>query len=227
MDAAIARLVTHLRETGVMERTIVVVMADHGEDLLETPGIAGHGDTLGVAHSQLVPILLAGPGVPRGVRSRRQVRLYDLAPTVLGLLRPGAPATYGDGLSLFADGPRPICVETGIWFWPDLPAGLRGHRLTYAPVDRLLEVSPDSREIVMRRDRTAQVETYKERGLIWGARMWHERPTPTGRLAELVAVPGVEDDAGAPADLRDAFQRRCVEGDPRLSRLYDNIVFTR
>jgi len=227
MDDAIARLVAHLRDTGLMERTVVVVMADHGEDLLETPGIAGHGDTLGVAHSQVVPILLVGPGVPRGVRSRRQVRLYDLAPTVLGLLRPQAPPTFGDGLSLFADGPRPICVETGIWFWPDLPAGLRGHRLTYPAVDRLLEVSPESREIVIRRDRMAQVETYKERGLLWGARLWHERATPTGRLAELVAVPGVEDDAAAPGDLREAFEQRCVDGDPRLRRLYDNIAFTR
>lgn len=228
IDAAIARLVEHLRERGLLERTVLVVMGDHGEELLETSGIAGHGDVIGVAHSQVVPILLAGPGVPRGRRSTRQVRLYDLAATVLGLLRPAVSrATYGDGLSLFADGPRPICVETGIWFWPDLPAGLRGHRLTYPPVDRLLEISAGNREIVIRGDRIAQVETYKERGLIWGARMWHERPTPVGRLAEVVAVPGVEDDPAAPADLRDEFERRCVAGDSRLSRLYDNVAFTR
>lgn len=79
------------------ESTLIAVMADHGESLSEhgefTHGIFLYDSTL------RVPFLLAGPGVPPGLRVKPQARGIDLLPTVLELM--GAPAPQGvQGTSL-------------------------------------------------------------------------------------------------------------------------------
>jgi arylsulfatase A-like enzyme len=223
-DTAIQQLIDYLARADLLENTLVVVTSDHGEELLETPGLFGHGDTIGVGRSQSVPILLLGPRVPAGHTHDAQVRLYDLPATILPLLKqPWDTNVFGDGLSLFAKGPRPICVETGIWFWPTFPPALRGQRLTYAPISGLVEVDAQTREIVLRREDVASVETYKERGLVWDNLLWRERLTPSGRTTEVAVVPGVEPPSEA-HDLRRAFEERCVDGDPSLRRFMGAIV---
>lgn len=225
VDRAIARLDAALAAAGRADRTLVVVMGDHGEDLFEEPGLFGHGDVLGMRHSQVTPVLLVGPGVPRG-RSGAQVRLHDLAATVLGLLEGGAAheRTFGDGVSLLASVSRPLCVETGLWFWPDRPPALRGQRLQYPPISELLEILPGTRELGVQLGQIPLVESAKDRGVLLGRRYWHERLTPAGRVAELVTLPGIEP-RDEQVDLRALFESRCVEGDPRLRRFYDAVVY--
>lgn len=220
IDRAFERLMADPR----LVNTLVVITGDHGEELYEQEGLGGHGDVL-AEHAQQVPILLLGPGVPRGVLSSSQVRSYDLPATVLSLVDPGHPQTFGDGASLFADvGPRPVCVETAVWFWPDLPATLRGNRLEYEPISRLLEVEPLSRAFVLRADRIGATEDAKDRGVILGNRLWHQRATPRGLYSELLRLsgpaPGYED-----VDLPSLFQKRCIAGDPELAQVLDAVVY--
>lgn len=88
-DAAVGDVLAALEAAGVVDRTLVVLVADHGEELLEH-GWVGHAST--AVEARLVPevlripLVLAGPGVPAGVRSDALVQQVDLLPTVLRLL---------------------------------------------------------------------------------------------------------------------------------------------
>ena len=96
MDAQLARILAQLRKAGVLENTLVVVIGDHGEGL-------GQHDfwTHGLLYQEQlrVPLVLAGPGVPKGVVVRDRVRMVDLLPTLVDLLDLG-PKEVPDGVSL-------------------------------------------------------------------------------------------------------------------------------
>ncbi len=77
--------------------TIVVVTGDHGESLGEH-GESEHGILLYDATLH-VPLILEGPGLPRGAIVKRQVRHVDLLPTLTELLGV-ASASPVDGVSL-------------------------------------------------------------------------------------------------------------------------------
>ena len=83
IDAQIDSILNALEQQGVLDRTIVVVTADHG-DLIGEHGLAGHNSLyLDVLH---VPLLIRYPGVvPRGVRVPHPVTLRDLAATIIDL----------------------------------------------------------------------------------------------------------------------------------------------
>ncbi|GGK91068.1 sulfatase [Mangrovihabitans endophyticus] len=88
--------------------TLTVCFSDHGEDLGGAypndhagerghPYEEGHGCLLFDA-TQRVPLMISGPGVPRGVEHTEQVRLVDIMPTTLDLLGADAPASDGESL---------------------------------------------------------------------------------------------------------------------------------
>jgi arylsulfatase A-like enzyme len=67
-----------------LDRTILSVVADHGENLDEHEAIFDHGDDLFDA-SLRVPWILRGPGVAAGSRVACQVSTLDVGATLLGL----------------------------------------------------------------------------------------------------------------------------------------------
>ena len=84
-DEAIGGLLEGLRERGMAENTLVVLLSDHGEEFFEHEGF-GHGHEL-YGEVIRVPLILYLPDVlPRNVRVKRQVRLIDVMPTVLEVL---------------------------------------------------------------------------------------------------------------------------------------------
>lgn len=98
LDRAIGGLLDSLAARGVLERTIVVVTSDHGEEFGEH-GVFYHGHTL-YAQSLHVPLLVLFPRVPQGRRIGGTVSLTDLAATILELA--GAPgALPGRSLARF------------------------------------------------------------------------------------------------------------------------------
>ncbi len=109
-DHAVGRLLDDLRERGVLDRTCVVVVGDHGEGL-EEHDEATHG-ALCFETTVRVPMLVRFPGGHRaGERSTATVSVVDLYPTLLDVL--GLPAGDVDGLSL-RDGPPP--ADRGVYF---------------------------------------------------------------------------------------------------------------
>ena len=231
VDQAIEQLLTSLEESGHLANTLVVITSDHGEDLGETRGIAGHGDILGFEHSQRVPILLSGPEI-QSEQLVNQVRLLDLPATILDYLnlRP-SPVQFGDGISLFEkEVRRPLCVETGLWFFPDSPAGLANRRLQYPGIADLLELVPDTREMILKPHKKAEVEAAKFRGLINGNRSFVISPTREGLQTSVEPLKGVSMREGAEAltteELESEFWTRCVENDPQLSGFFGSVRYS-
>lgn len=114
-DDEIGRLLDRLQAKGVLDRTLVVVHSDHGEEFWEHGGYE-HGHTE-YAELLRVPLILRWPGpLPAGRRVTPRVRLIDLMPTVLDLLRL-PPAGGIEGRSLLpllegkAEAPRECISE--------------------------------------------------------------------------------------------------------------------
>jgi arylsulfatase A-like enzyme len=97
MDAQIGRLLAALEQRQQLDRTAIIVTADHGESLGDH-GERGHG--IFVYESALrVPLIVRWPGVqPRRVTDLAQI--IDIAPTVLDL--EGLPGPAMEGVSLSA-----------------------------------------------------------------------------------------------------------------------------
>lgn len=95
-DQVVGRLVSWLKTAGLWDRTILVVLADHGESLGE------HGESTHTFFvydaTQHVPLIVRTPWGDRG-RSRAQVSTVDVMPTVLDLVGL-APQPGLDGRSL-------------------------------------------------------------------------------------------------------------------------------
>jgi len=153
-DQVVGRLVSWLKGAQVWDRTLLVLLADHGESLGQ------HGEN---AHTffvydatQHVPLVVRTPWGDRG-RSRAQVSTVDVMPTVLDLVGL-APQREIDGRSLArlvlhpaADSPGAAYAETYFprfhYGWQHLRA-LRDGKWKYieAPTPELYDVQQDPGE---------------------------------------------------------------------------------
>lgn len=127
-DREIDRLLQALEQRGVLEHALVIVTADHGEELLEH-GTFGHGDNL-FNTTVHVPLIVAGPGVPAGRVVEQNVSLIDLAPTILDMLGlPPEPRFEGRSLVPLLRGARPAPVDVVLQLpQKSLVLDLRRHR---------------------------------------------------------------------------------------------------
>jgi len=82
-DAAVGALLDELRRRGRLDRTVLVITSDHGEEILEH-GRVGHGLTL-FEEVIRVPLLVVVPWRHQRLDVEAVVRLVDLAPTLLEL----------------------------------------------------------------------------------------------------------------------------------------------
>jgi len=124
VDRAVARLFDQMEQRGLLEQTIIAVTADHGEEFLDH-GQFGHGGQLH-EESVRVPLILAGPGVERGVRHPHRVEIRFLGQTLLELAGVEPPPGNLAGLGRLHDregGPVFLSTETGTRLDPE--TGLR------------------------------------------------------------------------------------------------------
>jgi arylsulfatase A-like enzyme len=84
VDGWIGRLTEELARRGLLDRTLLLVTADHGEELFEHQG-SEHGRTF-YEEVMRVPLILRVPGLGRGRTIAEQVAHVDVLPTVLDLL---------------------------------------------------------------------------------------------------------------------------------------------
>jgi arylsulfatase A-like enzyme len=89
-DAQVGRLLDKLDESGLAQNTMIIIVADHGEEFLER-GQWGHFEVN--LHDEIlrVPLIIHLPGHSEGKTIRRQVRTLDIMPTVLDLCALQAP----------------------------------------------------------------------------------------------------------------------------------------
>jgi arylsulfatase A-like enzyme len=93
----LGRVVQALRERGTLDRTVLVVLADHGEILGERGGHFGHGPSF-YQESVGVPLLLRyPPRIPAGARVATPVSTLGVFATIFDLAGLAAPPTLQVG----------------------------------------------------------------------------------------------------------------------------------
>ncbi len=102
IDENIGRLIKHLKDIGEYDNTIFVFTADHGEML------GSHGKmTKGVWYEESVgvPLIIAGPGIKKNMKTDQLINSIDVLPTLLGLSKlPISPGIDGKDYSSFLKG---------------------------------------------------------------------------------------------------------------------------
>lgn len=83
-DKQFGRLLDHIEDLGLSDQTLVVFLADHGEEFFDHGGWI-HGHTL---YSEVlrIPLIIRVPGSGSVGRTALPVQQADLTPTILGLL---------------------------------------------------------------------------------------------------------------------------------------------
>lgn len=95
-DHLFGALIDHLRQQGVLDNTIILVTADHGEEFMD------HGQ---IQHNALyeelvrIPMLIRHPGHPVSTRTDVPFLNIDLLPTIASIVGAEAPADL-DGIDL-------------------------------------------------------------------------------------------------------------------------------
>jgi arylsulfatase A-like enzyme len=144
VDQQIGAVMAALRERGLWDRTVVVLVSDHGEGLGEDPRLPdNHGRFL---YNPLVhvPMAIRVPGFTPAVVTR-PVSLIDVHPTLLELAGAEDPGVDGESLvpHLFDDAPPELVLRTrplplnetdqfGVVMWP--------HKLLVRREDNVAEI---------------------------------------------------------------------------------------
>ncbi len=106
MDWVIASILDQLKESGLLDNTLVVITDDHGEMLGENGGPIGHGWAVTPVLAN-IPLIIMDPGRP-GYRINDTVgSQVDVLPTVLDLLGISVPDNqFYQGVSLYSGAAR-------------------------------------------------------------------------------------------------------------------------
>jgi tetratricopeptide (TPR) repeat protein len=148
-DRHVGTLLQSLRDAGLYDDALIVLLSDHGE------GLGDHGEqehgVLLYREALQVPLIVKLPGNERrGTRVSRTVQLVDVLPTIAAVT--GASMPHVDGRSLLDDAPeRPVYSETLYprihLGWSDLRSVVSWpHHLIDGPKPELYDVARDPRE---------------------------------------------------------------------------------
>lgn len=96
LDKCIGDIVNVLKKKGLYENTIIVFTADNGL-AIGSHGLLGKQNLY--EHSMKVPLIISGPGIPKGKKSEAFSYLFDLFPTLAELCSLSPPEGI-DGQSL-------------------------------------------------------------------------------------------------------------------------------
>jgi arylsulfatase A-like enzyme len=210
-DDCVGQILASLKENGLAENTIVIVTADHGDDLYD-PGVTllhGQGFNAGLQTNH-VPLVVRIPGV-KPQTFTETVRLIDVIPTLADLTGVAkSPAWEGRSFAswLRGDEPpvwRPFYGETGFPFMqPEVPGVTRPPLM---PMDEMTFIDPACNyQFVVKQNYDAPLVAAKQRCLrtrFWklvctpaadGSRhfgLFHLPSDPTGRTDLASALPEV------------------------------------
>jgi arylsulfatase A-like enzyme len=84
-DSQFERLISGLKELGVLKNSIIVITSDHGDELMDHGGL-GHGHTL-FDELILIPLIIRNAGIGKKIHYDGLFELIDLAPTLMGMLK--------------------------------------------------------------------------------------------------------------------------------------------
>ncbi|HEY2090426.1 MAG TPA: sulfatase-like hydrolase/transferase [Thermoanaerobaculia bacterium] len=166
-DSVVGDLIQRLKQTGVYDRALIVLLSDHGEGLNEH-GEEEHGIFLYREDLQ-VPLIVKLPrSSQHGATVKTPVELVDIFPTILQQTATPLPAGHrvGESLLTFVKGgqERPIYAETFYprfhFGWSDLHSLIQGNEhFIRAPQAELYDLGsdPGEKKNVLEQDRRTYV----------------------------------------------------------------------
>jgi len=117
-DAQLGTLFSYIRSEGLAENTVIIVVADHGEEFLEHSGFGhGHAFFQEIVH---VPLIFSGASIPAGVRDMSWVGHFDMTPTILTMLDIEVPDVM-EGRDLFTQSHASRLIPSSGKLYPDNP----------------------------------------------------------------------------------------------------------
>ncbi|WP_048147298.1 sulfatase [Pyrococcus abyssi] len=148
VDYAIERLYAFLEDSGLLDSTILLITADHGEEFwehaeLEAENFYDPRGYYGVGHGHNVfneiievPILFDGAIKKKGDFTENRVSSVDIMPTVLDLLGVSHSLTF-DGQNVFEvkNKKRPLLSEAAGYGYEKKALIMGRYKLLYAPDD--------------------------------------------------------------------------------------------
>jgi arylsulfatase A-like enzyme len=180
-DDCVRQILESLEENGLADNTIVIVTADHGDDLFE-PGVTllhgqGFNGGLQTVH---VPMIVHVPG-EKPKKIKETVRLIDVVPTIADLTGIPKPAVWeGKSFAGWLTGNeapewRPYYGETGFAFMQPKVEGVV--RPPHLPMDEMTFIDPECNyQFVMKPDLNEAFIKAKQRCL--RTRYWKLVCTP-------------------------------------------------
>ena len=191
-DSQVARILDELDARGLTERTVIMVIGDHGESLGDH-GEAAHGFFIYDSVTRVPFVIRAPYSATRGRRVSDPVRQVDLLPTALDLLGGAAPAGISGvtltplmtgtpelGLDAYSEAMYPLHH----YGWSDLRALRSGrYKIIDAPRPELYDIDRDPGE---------QTNLYEERRAL-GDRMIAQLRSMEDRFAKTEAALPAED----------------------------------
>ena len=97
VDSQVGRIVAYLETEGLLDDTVIVFTADHG-DMMGAHGLLEKGYPLHYEQDLRVPLIIVDPESPDGVRPEGIVTLLDVLPTVAELTGVTLPGNH-EGMS--------------------------------------------------------------------------------------------------------------------------------
>ncbi len=238
-DAALGRLLARLEAGGALADTLVVVTADHGENLYEHGLGMGHGDHLYGRTTLEVPLVFDFPENPhRGRSFDLPVSLADIAPTIAAHLGLALPLPDHAGLDLIAHlaerdalSRRPIFSEIDLWFFPPETTRLEGKRIIGAEGWSGFTFDPETSAIFLAPEHQPLSILSKHRMVLADGRKLLYVPTRDGVRWELydpIADPGDTRELSAAEPERLAALKSLIWSwmlaDPAVERVGDFVV---
>ncbi len=133
MDAQIGRIVKALADHEKLKNTVIIFTSDHGL-AIGSHGLMGKQNMY--EHTIGVPLIFAGPGIPRNERRTAQIYLRDLFPTTCALAHISIPNTVeGQSFKPVIEGRKTKIYEHTFGYFKDKQRMVRTDRwkLIYYP----------------------------------------------------------------------------------------------
>jgi arylsulfatase A-like enzyme len=170
-DDQVGEMLAFLKKCGLDRNTIIVLFSDHGESLYENGYGSGHGDHLRGPYSTSMTFGVCSPY--EGFGGRRivpTVRDIDIAPTLLDMVGIKPPISFkGHSLLPVMRGGEfsgyPVYMETELWYTPETPYIKDRVRMSYPGIMKVIELVPETGEIVLKKDFHEVVIQAKYRGV--------------------------------------------------------------
>ena len=231
-DCAVGRVLDYLRKRGCLDNTIVIISADHGENLYDNDWYIGHGEHLRGNNVLNVPLVIRFPGGKFAGKIDCLTREIDVSPTLLEYLGYQAPQGI-DGQSLMPvlSGKQKSLglfafAETGVWFSDTSGGFFQKERIMYPDITSISKIDYTyNLEVVLKNDYEALVNTAKHRMVDDGKYRLIYIPTRSGIKYELYDM---ENDKEFAHDLSGKNQRKLLELKKKLFEFMSkdkNIVF--